>query len=159
MYPIKGVTCTLDEIDIKRVFSNRSELVICDMKYRHNDVWVVTLYNSSTNCMEYYNVYPDKSLLTLYPGDKNRNLSLFNTIESISQLLSDQHSVEPWMTWLDETFCKKCDTVTRRVKSSFGYEFDQDCSPCEISSDKCPYRIHSLNLKEIIELWLTAAKE
>lgn len=58
-----------------------------------------------------------------------------------------------WTLWFDETYCQKCESVKVSFQA-FGYESEQDCAPCELDKDKCPFKVARLSGPEVIKLWL-----
>lgn len=65
-----------------------------------------------------------------------------------------QFDDSPWLTWWDETYCQKCESVMCHYPDS-DHEFP--CSWCEVNNYKCkffPEMDKQPDSKEIVKLWL-----
>ena len=88
------------------------------------------------------------------------------SIDELAEWLDEngQFDGAPWTEWFDVNYCKKCDPITCKVKStSIGItplfpEQEIDVSYCELEK-KCKFFPDSEgipDMKDIIKLWLKA---
>lgn len=59
----------------------------------------------------------------------------------------------PWLQWLDDAYCKRCQRISGRIEGS---DYDHFFSPCEFGADECPFKVADLEDRELIKLWLDA---
>lgn len=62
----------------------------------------------------------------------------------------------PWLKWLDDNYCKKCDPIHGHIEGSY---YDHQFSPCEFGADECPFGVADLTDEKLIEMWLDAKRE
>lgn len=87
------------------------------------------------------------------------------SLEELAKWLDNhgQHDGSPWMSWFDENYCSKCESIKikkENSKSVLGFELtfcdETACSYCELYK-KCKYfqdKDETPNNADIIKMWL-----